>query len=178
MPVIPPINLKRWIEDHRDLLKPPVGNKMIWKDAEFLVMAVGGPNQRKDFHVEDGEEFFYQVEGDITVRIIEDGQVKEIPIREGEMFLLPAGIPHSPQRPANTVGLVIERQRTDSEHDHLRWFCEKCGEVLFDSSFQLEDLGKQLKPIIEDFYADESKRTCRKCGTVMAVPARPAPAPK
>lgn len=178
MPVMPPINLKRWVDEHRDLLKPPVGNKMIWQDREFLVMAVGGPNQRKDFHVEDGEEFFYQVEGDITVRIIEDGKVREVPIKEGEMFLLPAGIPHSPQRPANTVGLVIERQRQGEEHDHLRWFCEKCGEVLFDSSFQLVDLGKQLKPIIEDFYTDESKRTCKKCGTVMAVPPRPAPAAK
>ncbi|MEZ4457256.1 MAG: 3-hydroxyanthranilate 3,4-dioxygenase [Gemmatimonadales bacterium] len=171
MAALPPINLKRWVDEHRDLLKPPVGNKMIWQDAEFLVMAVGGPNQRKDFHVEDGEEFFYQVEGDITVRIIEDGKVRDVPIREGEMFLLPAGIPHSPQRPANTIGLVIERKRADHERDHLRWFCEQCGEMLFDASFQLVDLGKQLKPIIEDFYADEAKRTCRKCGTVMAVPA-------
>lgn len=148
MPVAPPINLKKWVDEHRDLLKPPVGNKMIWQDAEFLVMAVGGPNQRKDFHVEDGEEFFYQVEGDIVVRIIEDGKVRDVPIREGEMFLLPAGIPHSPQRPANTVGLVIERQRHEGEHDHLRWFCEKCGEMLYDASFELEDLGKQLKPLM------------------------------
>lgn len=171
MPVIPPINLKKWVDEHRELLKPPVGNKMIWQDAEFLVMAVGGPNQRKDFHVEDGEEFFYQVEGDITVRIIEDGKVRDVPIREGEVFLLPAGIPHSPQRPANTVGLVIERRRQEGERDHLRWFCDGCGEMLYDASFELVDLGKQLKPVIEDFYADVAKRTCRKCGTVMAVPA-------
>ncbi|MSR03521.1 MAG: 3-hydroxyanthranilate 3,4-dioxygenase [Gemmatimonadetes bacterium] len=171
MAVMPPINLKRWVDEHRDLLKPPVGNKMIWQDAEFLVMAVGGPNARKDFHVEDGEEFFYQVEGDIVVRIVDDGQVKEISIKEGEMFLLPAGIPHSPQRPANTVGLVIERRRVEGEHDHLRWFCEKCGEIIFDASFQLVDLGKQLKPVMEDFWADQSKRTCQKCGTVMQPPA-------
>lgn len=171
MPVMPPINLKRWVDEHRDLLKPPVGNKMIWQDAEFLVMAVGGPNARKDFHVEDGEEFFYQVEGDIVVRIVDDGQVKDISIKEGEMFLLPAGIPHSPQRPANTVGLVIERRRVEGEHDHLRWFCEKCGEIIFDASFQLVDLGKQLKPVMEDFWSDQSKRTCQKCGTVMQPPA-------
>ncbi len=171
MAVMPPINLKRWVDEHRDLLKPPVGNKMIWQDAEFLVMAVGGPNARKDFHVEDGEEFFYQVEGDIVVRIVDEGQVKEISIKEGEMFLLPAGIPHSPQRPANTVGLVIERRRVEGEHDHLRWFCEKCGEIIFDASFQLVDLGKQLKPVMEDFWSDQSKRTCQKCGTVMQPPA-------
>jgi 3-hydroxyanthranilate 3,4-dioxygenase len=172
---MPPINLKAWIEEHRALLKPPVGNKMIWQDSEFMVMAVGGPNQRKDFHVEDGEEFFYQVEGDIVLRIIENGAPRDIPIREGEMFLLPAGIPHSPQRPANTVGLVIERRRVESERDHLRWFCESCGELLHDASFQLVDLGKQLKPLIEQFYADEQLRTCRKCGHVMAVPAPAAP---
>ena len=171
MPLMPPINLKRWVDEHRDLLKPPVGNKMIWQDAEFLVMAVGGPNARKDFHVEDGEEFFYQVEGDITVRVVENGKVKDIPIREGEMFLLPAGVPHSPQRPANTVGLVIERRRGGDEQDHLRWFCEQCGEMLHDSDFQLVDLGKQLKPLMEDFWADERKRTCQKCGTVMQPPA-------
>lgn len=165
-----PINLKTFINDHRDLLKPPVGNKMVWQNAEFMVMVVGGPNQRKDFHIEDGEEFFYQVEGDIVLRIIENGKVREIPVREGEMFLLPAGIPHSPQRPANTVGLVIERQRVEGEKDHLRWFCENCGEVLHDNSFQLEDLGKQLKPIIENFYQNESLRTCGKCGHVMQVP--------
>lgn len=177
MALMPPINLKAWIEEHRALLKPPVGNKMIWQDSEFMVMAVGGPNARKDYHVEDGEEFFYQVEGDIVLRIIENGKSRDIPIRQGEMFLLPPGIPHSPQRPANTVGLVIERRRAESEQDHLRWFCENCGELLYDSDFHLVDLGKQLKPIIEQFYGDETLRTCGKCGTVMPVPA-PAAAPK
>ncbi|MGH7561262.1 MAG: 3-hydroxyanthranilate 3,4-dioxygenase [Gemmatimonadales bacterium] len=178
MSVMPPINLKRWIDEHRDLLKPPVGNKMIWQDSEFMVMVVGGPNQRKDFHVEDGEEFFFQIEGDITLRIIEDDRIREIPVREGELFLLPPGIPHSPQRPANTVGLVIERRRAEGERDHLRWFCEECGAVLYDADFQLVDLGKQLKPIIEQFYADESLRTCKRCGHVMKVPAPAVPAAK
>jgi len=167
---VSPHNLKAWVEEHRALLKPPVGNKMVWNDGEFLVMIVGGPNRRKDFHVEDGEEFFYQIEGDITLRIMDDGRVRDIPIREGEIFLLPAGIPHSPQRPAGTVGMVIERKRHAEERDHLRWYCERCGEVLYDSDFPLVDLGKQLKPIIETFYADESLRTCKKCGTVMEVP--------
>src|SRR3972149_10218990 len=118
MPVMPPVNLARWIDEHRDLLKPPVGNKMVWQDSEFLVMVVGGPNQRKDYHGEDGAEFFYQIEGDITLKVIEDGKPREIPIREGEIFLLPAGIPHSPQRPAGTVGVVIERRRAQSETAH------------------------------------------------------------
>lgn len=173
MSKLSPFNLKAWVEENRHLLKPPVGNKMVWKDSEFLVMIVGGPNQRKDYHVEEGEEFFYQIEGDITLKIIEDGKPREIPIRQGDIFLLPAGIPHSPQRPANTVGMVIERVRETGESDHLRWYCEGCGEMLYDSSFQLTDLGTQLKPIIESFYADEALRTCKRCGKVMQVPAPP-----
>jgi len=170
MSILSPFNLKAWIEQHRELLQPPVGNKMVWKDREFLVMVVGGPNRRKDFHVEEGEEFFYQVEGDIVVRVIERGKVRDIEIKQGEIFLLPPLVPHSPQRPAGTVGMVIERVRKPGELDHLRWYCESCGEVLHDAAFQLEDLGTQLKPIIEDYYADASKRTCNGCGTVMDPP--------
>ncbi len=168
--MVSPYNLKAWVEEHRHLLKPPVGNKIVWKDTEFLVMVVGGPNRRKDFHVEEGEEFFYQIEGDITLRIMEDGKPRDIEIKEGEIFLLPARIPHSPQRPANTVGMVVERQRKIGELDHLRWYCEQCGDVLHDASFQLEDLASQLKPIIENFYADESLRTCKGCHAVMQPP--------
>ncbi len=165
-----PFNLKQWIDEHRQLLKPPVGNMMVWQDADFLVMVVGGPNQRKDFHVEEGEEFFYQVEGDITLRVIEEDQVREISIREGEIFLLPPRVPHSPQRPANTVGLVIERRRAAGESDHLRWYCDECGGLLHDSSFELKDLGSQLKPVIERFWATESLRTCGACGAVLQPP--------
>ncbi len=165
-----PHDLRAFVDENRHLLKPPVGNRMVWKDSEFLVMIVGGPNRRKDFHVEDGEEFFYQIEGDIVVRVIEDGKPRDIPIREGEMFLLPAGVPHSPQRPANTVGMVIERKRKSGEIDHLRWFCEGCGAVLHDASFELQDLGTQLAPLIEAFYADAAARTCTKCGVVMQPP--------
>jgi len=167
-----PYNLSAWIEENRHLLKPPVGNKMVWQDTEFLVMIVGGPNTRKDYHVEEGEELFYQLEGDIHVRVMEESGPRDIPIREGEIFLLPPRVPHSPQRPANTVGMVVERKRKPGELDHLVWFCESCGETLHDASFQLVDLGKQLKPVIEQFYADESLRTCGKCGEVMQPPGR------
>ena len=166
-------NLKAWVEENRELLKPPVGNKMVYQDREFLVMVVGGPNRRKDYHVEEGEEFFYQLEGDIVVRIMEDGKPRDIEIKQGDIFLLPARVPHSPQRPENTVGIVIERVRKEGELDHLRWYCEGCGEVLHDASFQLVDLGKQLKPVIENFHADESLRTCGSCATVMQPPPQP-----
>ncbi len=160
-----PFNLQQWIEDNRELLKPPVGNKMLW-NGNLMVMIVGGPNQRSDFHVNPGEELFYQIEGDIVLRVREDKQTRDIPIRQGEMFLLPAKIPHSPQRPEGTVGLVIEHQRPAEEDDHMVWFCDDCGELLHDASFHLVDLGQQLKPILEEFHANKSLRTCENCGAV------------
>ena len=164
-------NLKHWIDEHRHLLKPPVGNQLVWKDTEFQVMIVGGPNARKDYHIEDGEELFYQLEGTIVVKIIEDGKPRDIVLREGDIFLLPPGIPHSPQRPAGTVGMVVERMRAEKEIDHLTWFCESCGNLLYDAKFHCKDLATELKPIIERFMADDKLRTCKACGTVMQPPA-------
>lgn len=167
MSLLAPFNLTAWINEHRHLLKPPVGNAMIW-NQDFMVMVVGGPNQRSDFHVNPGEELYYQVEGDITLRIKEDGKVRDIAIKQGDIFLLPAGIPHSPQRPANTVGLVVEHKRASVANDHMRWYCRQCGAVLYDAEFHLEDLGKQLKPIIDHYRGNETLRTCKACGTVDA----------
>lgn len=168
-----PFHLQQWIEENRDLLKPPVGNKMIW-NGRFMVMVVGGPNQRSDFHINPGEELFYQVEGDITLRIRENGNVRDIAIRQGEMFLLPGNIPHSPQRPAGTVGLVVEHARAEDADDHMVWYCDQCGEVLHDAQFHLVDLGKQLKPIIESFQQSEQLRTCKHCQTVKPVDKKPS----
>lgn len=164
-----PFNLKGWIEENRHLLKPPVGNHQLYKgNDDYIVMVVGGPNGRKDYHWEEGEELFYQVEGDISVKIInEEGQPETIHIREGEMFLLPPRIPHSPQRPPNTVGLVIERYRKPGEIDKLLWFCENCNQPLHEAGFPLEDIGTQIKTAIQAFMADENLRTCSHCGTVM-----------
>jgi 3-hydroxyanthranilate 3,4-dioxygenase len=168
MPRLAPLNLHRWIEENRPLLRPPVGNKMIWSGG-LMVMVVGGPNQRTDYHINPTEELFYQVEGDIVLRVIEDGAPRDIPIRQGELFLLPPGIPHSPQRPANTAGLVIEQARPAQADDHLRWYCRACGAVVHDAAFHLEDLGKQLKPILEQFYGSEELRRCKACGAVYPV---------
>ena len=165
------LNLKGWIEEHRHLLKPPVGNAQIWENADFIVMIVGGPNARKDYHINPTEELFHQIEGDITLKIIEDGEKRDIPIREGDIFLLPALIPHLPQRPANTIGMVVERRRPEGQNDHVRYYCEKCGEILYDPQFYLTNIVKQLKPLMDTFWADESLRTCKKCGAVMAPPA-------
>lgn len=172
MSVLSPINLLAWVEENRSALKPPVGNKMIWRDRDFIVMIVGGPNARKDYHVNPTEELFYQIEGDIVVKIIENGVKRDIPIRQGELFLLPPNIPHSPQRPANTIGMVVERQRPGGEHDHLRFYCDKCGEVVYEPEFDLKDIVAQLKQIMEMFWSDDNvgMRTCKKCGAVMSKP--------
>ncbi len=171
MAVTRPFNLNKWIDEHRHLLKPPVGNQTVYKDTgDFIVMVVGGPNSRKDFHYNESEELFYQLEGDIVVRIQEDGKIVDIPIKAGDMFLLPAKTPHSPQRGENTVGLVIEKVREGNEIDGFMWFCENCHEKLYEEYLKVTDLVTQLPPVMNAFYADADKRTCKKCGHVMEPP--------
>ncbi|MCB2380014.1 3-hydroxyanthranilate 3,4-dioxygenase [Hymenobacter sp. BT635] len=172
MPVSRPFNFQKWIDEHRHLLKPPVGNQQVFKDnKDFIVMVVGGPNARKDYHYDEGEELFLQIEGDIVVKIIEDGKPVDIEIKAGEMFLLPGGVPHSPRRPAGTVGLVLERYRTAGELDGFQWYCENCGTKLYEEFAEITDIVQQLPPIMNRFWASEEKRTCSNCGTVMAPPA-------
>jgi 3-hydroxyanthranilate 3,4-dioxygenase len=170
--MLAPFNLKAWIDEHRHLLKPPVGNRQVYiKNDDFIVMIVGGPNGRKDYHYEDGEELFYQIEGDIQLKIIDEtGTPKTIDIREGELFLLPPRTPHSPQRPAGTVGLVIERYRREGELDKLLWFCEKCNEQLHEALFPMKDIVAELPLAMNNFFANETLRTCKSCGTIMQPP--------
>ena len=175
MAVIAPFNLKHWINENRDLLKPPVGNQCVYKNAEnFIVMVVGGPNARKDYHFNESEELYYQVEGNIVLKIIDEGVARDIPINEGDMFLLPPRTPHSPQRGAGTVGLVIEKIRDEKEHedDAFMWFCEKCGNKLYEESVFVSDIVKQLPPIMDRFYSSTTLRTCKSCGTVMEPPVK------
>lgn len=173
MKVIRPFNLMQWIDEHQDLLKPPVGNFQLYKEAgDFIVMVVGGPNSRKDFHFNETEELFYQLKGDIIVRIIEDGKIVPIEIKEGSMFLLPARVPHSPQRGEGTVGLVIEKVRSEEMEDAFSWYCENCSHLLYEEFLPVKDIVKQLPPVMEAFYADLEKRTCKNCGSIMEAPLK------
>lgn len=173
MSVQRPFNLKKWIEENRSLLKPPVGNQQVYRgNDDFIVMVVGGPNSRKDFHYNEGEELFFQLEGDINLRIIEDGKQVDVPIKEGDLFLLPPRVPHLPQRKANTVGLVIERYRREGEKDACQWYCEKCSHRLYEESFALTDIVKQLPVVMDRFYSSIEKRTCNKCGYIMEPPIK------
>ncbi|MEO8672035.1 MAG: 3-hydroxyanthranilate 3,4-dioxygenase [Tahibacter sp.] len=168
-----PLNLQRWIDEHRHLLRPPVGNKCI-VDGDFIVMIVGGPNSRTDYHLDEGPEFFYQIEGEMLLRVQEDGARRDIPIRAGELFYLPSRIPHSPQRMPESIGLVIERRRIAGERDALMWFCEHCNHKLYEEFFVLENIEKDFPAVFQRYYASESARTCVQCGLVQAVPSRSA----
>lgn len=165
-------NIQKWLSDNRHLLKPPVGNKLLF-NGEFKVMIVAGPNARTDYHVEAGEEWFYQLEGDMVLKVVEDGEFYDVPLSAGETFCLPAGIPHSPQRMPESIGIVVERERREGEVDSLQWYCrnEECREVLFRKEFFCKDLAEDLQPIIKEYYDDINKRTCGKCGFVETPPA-------
>jgi 3-hydroxyanthranilate 3,4-dioxygenase len=157
-------SLKTWIDDNRHLLKPPVGNKVIFKDREFIVMAVGGPNARTDFHVNQSEEFFYQVEGQMTLKVITpEHRLEDIVMKAGDIYLLPPNTPHSPQRSAGGVGLVIERTRRPGEIDGLQWYCEKCLNKLYEEFFVLTDIETQFPAVFERYYGSDAVN-CKACG--------------
>jgi len=166
-----PINLQAWIDEYRHLLKPPVGNKVVY-DGDFIVMVVGGPNVRTDYHFDEGAEWFYQLEGEMVLRIQEDGAARDIPIRAGETFLLPPRVPHSPQRMAGSVGLVIERRRLAHEKDGLLWFCERCNHKLYEEYFQLQDIEQDFPPVFDRFYASRERRSCGNCGHLNPAPEK------
>ncbi len=162
-----PFNFQKWIEEHRDLLKPPVGNAQVWQDSDLIVTIVGGPNARTDYHVDPCEEFFYQMQGDMILRLWKDGKPEDLPIREGDIFLLPPGVPHSPQRPVpGSIGLVIERQRPIGMVDAFQWYCDGCGEIVHRVEVQLKSIVTDLPPLFAQFYDSEELRTCGSCGAV------------
>ena len=168
--MLPPIDFKNWIEENRHLLKPPVGNKVVYKDTELIIMVVGGPNTRKDYHIDEGEEFFYQLKGNMVLRIMKSGKLEDIHIKEGEIFLLPPKIPHSPQRFEDTVGLVVERKRHAEELDGFQWYCDECNALLYEKYIALIDIVAQLPPLFEAFWEDEDGRTCKECNAYLEKP--------
>ena len=174
MSVAPPFNLIQWISENRDTLKPPVGNKNLYKDAgDYIVMVVAGPNARKDYHYNETEELFYQLEGTIEVHIQEGGRKQTFSLGPGDMYLHPAKIPHSPVRHKGSIGLVIERKRTHLKgKDGLLWFCDNCNHKLYEVYFTLQDIETDFLAHFKKFYSSEKLRTCDNCNTVMPVDSR------
>ncbi|MCA8888876.1 MAG: 3-hydroxyanthranilate 3,4-dioxygenase [Parvularculaceae bacterium] len=167
-------SFSRWIEDNKHLLKPPVGNAQIWEDADMMVTIIGGPNKRTDFHDDPVEEFFYQIKGDMILKIADNGDFYDVRIREGDIFLLPAHTRHSPQRPqAGSIGLVVEPKRPPGEKDAFEWFCFGCGSLVHRVEVTLTSIVRDLPPLYEAFYADEKARTCPNCGELHPGKAPP-----
>jgi 3-hydroxyanthranilate 3,4-dioxygenase len=159
-------NFKKWIDENQHLLKPPVGNKKVFEDGEMTVQVVGGPNQRADYHDDPVEEFFYQLKGNMVLKVGDSGNFYDVPIREGDVFLLPAHVRHSPQRPAGSIGLVVEPQRYDDELDGFEWYCFECGALVHRVELKVKHLVKDLPPLYEAFYANEAARKCKNCGAI------------
>lgn len=174
MSVQKPFNLNQWIKDNKHLLKPPVGNKNLYVDSgDYIVMVVAGPNARKDYHYNHTEELFYQLEGEITVYIQENGKKKAMKLTAGDMFLLPAKVPHSPSRTENSIGLVIERKREGSAiPDGLLWFCDHCNHKLYEVYFELHNIETDFLAHFKHFYNSEALRTCDTCGIIMEADKR------
>ena len=169
MAIAKPFNLTKWIDENRHLLKPPVGNKNIYIDSDdYIVMIVAGPNARKDYHFNETEELFYQLEGSITVYVQDEGKKVAMQLNAGDMYLHPAKTPHSPARTENSIGLVIEKKREGQNlKDGLLWFCENCNHKLYEVYFELTDIEEDFLPHFKHFYNSEELRTCDNCGTVM-----------
>ena len=159
-------NLWHWIEEYRRDFEPPVGNKVIWEDSQFTAMIIRGPNARRDFHVDPSDEIFYMLKGDMVLEYMRDGKRQEQIIREGELLLVPALTPHSPHRPAETWGLVVEIKRTPEQTESLLWFCDRCNALLHDVTMHVADIERELKAAIEQFDGSAVLRTCRQCGYV------------
>ncbi|KAJ8522320.1 hypothetical protein ONZ45_g1090 [Pleurotus djamor] len=172
MSLLPPLNLPLWLKQNEHLLKPPVNNFCLHRGGDFVAMAVGGPNERSDYHINETEEWFYQYKGGMLLRVVDDGKFRDIRIEEGEMFLLPgdANVPHNPVRFANTVGIVVERVRPEDAIDRLRWYCQSQVHaqptIIHEESFHVTDLGTQLAPLIRKWMQRRDLRTCWKCGQV------------
>ncbi|TAF67867.1 MAG: 3-hydroxyanthranilate 3,4-dioxygenase [Cytophagales bacterium] len=166
------LNLMQWVEEHKDILKPPVGNKEIYPGGDMIIMVVAGPNERKDYHYNETPEFFLQLKGDIKLKIIENNEFKEIAIKEGDIYLLNAGIPHSPQRPAGTIGLVIEERRKENHTDGFQWYCDECHNKLHEEYFKLTDIVKQLPEVFARFNNNDSLHTCKNCGATLKIPLK------
>ncbi len=172
----PKINLLKWIDEHPEAFTPPVMNKQFFHESSDAIIFVSkGPNTRNDFHVNPTEELFFQLKGDIAVRVrpLDGSEPHNVIVREGELFLLPRWVPHRPQRPAGTLGLIVEFPRGFDENgnpqkDGLQWYCPQDDELVYEDYFELKHIDRDLHRIMDDFWdGPEERRTCKECGYVI-----------
>jgi 3-hydroxyanthranilate 3,4-dioxygenase len=165
------VQLAEWAKQNRHLMVPPVSNKYLYSGQDFFVMLIAGPNARNDFHMTNSEEFFMQLQGDVSIRVRDAHGLRDIPLREGEVLFVPGGVPHRPQRGPNTLGLVVERRRPPTETEHIMFFCDVCDTLVRDIEFNCIDIVKHFRERMEEFWADPAACTCPKCGTRVPKPA-------
>lgn len=163
-----PLNIPKWLENNSHLLQPPINNHCVYNE-DMIVMIVGGPNSRTDYHINETPEWFYQLKGAMLLKVVDDGKFKDIIIEEGCMFLLPANVPHNPVRFANTVGIVLEQKRSEGSLDRLRWYCENCKNIVNEESFHCTDLGTQIKKAVTQFKENEELRICSHCNVMASA---------
>jgi 3-hydroxyanthranilate 3,4-dioxygenase len=172
----PLVHLPSWIRANQPSLLPPVSNKQLFAGSKDAILFIsGGPNTRNDYHVNPTEELFYQIKGDVAVRVrpLDGTPPHDIVIKEGELFLLPRWVPHRPQRPKGTIGLIVEFPRGvddkgKPQQDGLRWYCPLCDHLVHEARWILRKIDEDLKIIMEDFWGGpEDRRTCQKCGHVI-----------
>ncbi|HEX7053082.1 MAG TPA: 3-hydroxyanthranilate 3,4-dioxygenase [Burkholderiales bacterium] len=168
-----PFSQKDWIEKNLPHALGAIGNKEMFRGSDFIYQVIRGPNARNDFHLDPFDEIFYQLQGGIAVHVMEEGRERVIPVKEGEVFLLPRGVYHSPRRPAGTLGLVLERPRKRDELDAVAWFCARCANKLHEVRFWCEDIEQVLAKVVKAFNADLALRTCKRCGAVLPDPTQP-----
>ncbi|QCI66589.1 3-hydroxyanthranilate 3,4-dioxygenase [Phreatobacter stygius] len=164
-------NLMKWIDENADRLRPPTAAHTIFKLDDFMITVVGGPNRRTDYHVNPTEEFFFQLKGNMTLRIQHEGKPHDVVIGEGSIYTLPADVPHSPMRSENTVGLIVERIRKAGQLDTHRWYCQSCNHVLFEKTVQIEVIERDMPPVFDAYYSKPDNQVCSSCGHVN--PGRP-----
>ncbi|MBV6656852.1 MAG: 3-hydroxyanthranilate 3,4-dioxygenase [Devosiaceae bacterium] len=171
-PALTSFNLMAWIEENKDKLRPPTAAKTVFAQDDFMITVVGGPNKRTDYHINQTEEFFFQLKGEMKLGLQVDGKAEVVTIGEGEIYLLPANVPHAPMRGDNTVGLIVERIRKDGTTDTHRWYCTKCNHVLWEKTLFIENLERDMPPVFEEYYSNPQNQICSNCGH--HNPGRPA----
>jgi len=160
-------NLQKWIDENRGQWGQ---RRVIWQNSDFIAFVTRGPNRRKDFHVNPGDEIFYQIEGELNLFYLgADNERKLARLKAGELFLLPGHIPHSPRRGEGSWTFVIERTRRPEEMDRFIWPCEKCGHRLYETAVRFDDPGDAVAQATNAMKSDPKLATCDRCGEVLEV---------
>lgn len=176
-PKLSAFNFQKWIEENEDKLKPPVCNQLLHKEGDMIVMVVGGPTARCDFHDDPVEEWFYQIKGDMMIKIADGGKIYDIPVREGEVFMLPPHVRHAPQRPQEgSLGIVVEAPRVAGMKEGFEWYCFDCETLLHREEVTLDAIDgivSALPKVYDAFHANVEARTCKKCGSLHPGKGKP-----